>query len=204
MEVGGYKIGDIAIVTPYNGQLAAIAKKLQTSVTVWLDPKDREKLVDEGLLAEDMLVADGKVCLDLKSMLRVVTIDNFQGEEARVIIFSAVRNNTFGSLGFLTTENRVNVACSRARDGFYVLGNTNLMAKCEIWSKIINVFKGKGKIGPAFKALCSRHPEQTVLIKEPCHFGRIPECSHPCKGLLPCGHPCTEKYNSPNSNFENS
>ena len=182
------------MVTPYNGQLAAIAKRLETSVTVWLDPKDRDKLADLGLLSEDMLANGGKVSLDISCMLRVATIDNFQGEEAKVIIFSAVRSNKVGSLGFLTIENRINVACSRARDGFYILGNAALMAGCEMWEKILDVFKQKGKIGTAFKALCSRHPKQTILIQEPQHFGKIPECNHPCKDLLPCGHPCTEKY----------
>ncbi|KAE8741232.1 hypothetical protein FOCC_FOCC013247, partial [Frankliniella occidentalis] len=48
--------------------------------------------------------------------IRVTTVDNFQGEENKIIILSLVRSNTSGSIGFLKLENRACVALSRARD----------------------------------------------------------------------------------------
>ena len=55
--------------------------------------------------------------------VHVTAVDNYQGEENDVIILSLVRSNQEGSVGFLGTDNRVCVALSRARNGFYAFGN---------------------------------------------------------------------------------
>ena len=49
--------------------------------------------------------------------VQVLSIDNFQGEESRIVILSLVRNNRENKIGFLKIENRTCVALSRARDG---------------------------------------------------------------------------------------
>ena len=196
IEIGGYSLGQIAILTPYNGQLAAIAGRLRTTCSIWLSEVDREALIERDLLPPDMFWTAGKTKLELGSMLRVATIDNFQGEEAKVVIFSAVRSNDNGRVGFLRTVNRVNVACSRARDGFYIIGNAALMSAVEVWAKIIDVFTRKQKIGPSFKVCCSRHPEQTSEILEPEQFSQVPPCPYPCQEPLSCGHACQSTCHS--------
>lgn len=55
--------------------------------------------------------------------VRVAVLDNYQGEESDIILLSLVRSNDQQKIGFLKTENRVCVALSRARNGFYVMGN---------------------------------------------------------------------------------
>jgi superfamily I DNA and/or RNA helicase len=55
--------------------------------------------------------------------VRVTSVDNYQGEENDVIILSLVRNNRGGNVGFLSTDNRVCVALSRARNGLFIFGN---------------------------------------------------------------------------------
>lgn len=55
--------------------------------------------------------------------MRASTVDNFQGEEARVVIVSLVRSNAAGAIGFLKAPQRVNVLLSRARDSLILLGN---------------------------------------------------------------------------------
>ena len=42
-------------------------------------------------------------------------MDGYQGREADVIVFSAVRCNEMGSLGFVADPRRVNVAITRPR-----------------------------------------------------------------------------------------
>ncbi|MCJ1432454.1 hypothetical protein MMC27_001810 [Xylographa pallens] len=137
IECNGYSLGEIVILTPYNGQLAALASRLRETCSVLLSDKDREALIDQDLLPADSKLGCPKTSLDLSNMLRIVTVDNFQGEEAKVIIFSAVRSNTQGKVGFLKTRNRINVACSRARDGFYVFGNASLIGTVDHWAKRI-------------------------------------------------------------------
>lgn len=46
-------------------------------------------------------------------------LDNYQGEENKIIILSLVRSNPEGNIGFLATNNRVCVALSRAREGIF-------------------------------------------------------------------------------------
>ena len=55
--------------------------------------------------------------------IRVAAVDNFQGEEADIVIVSLVRSNGDANIGFLKDENRVNVLLSRARHGMIVIGN---------------------------------------------------------------------------------
>lgn len=51
------------------------------------------------------------------SRVRVVTVDDYQGEENDIVILSLVRSNTDGNIGFVSVENRICVALSRARQG---------------------------------------------------------------------------------------
>lgn len=63
----------------------------------------------------------------------VYTIDGFQGREAEVIIFTTVRSNASGDIGFLEDERRLNVALTRAQLGRIVVGNeATLCAKKEV------------------------------------------------------------------------
>jgi superfamily I DNA and/or RNA helicase len=69
--------------------------------------------------------------------VRITPVDNFQGEENRIILLSLVRSNQEQKIGFLSTENRVCVALSRAKEGLYIVGNMdNLVNSSTIWPKI--------------------------------------------------------------------
>jgi superfamily I DNA and/or RNA helicase len=57
--------------------------------------------------------------------VRVANVDAYQGQEADVAVFSVTRSNDEGNLGFLRSENRINVALSRAREGLVIVGDTS-------------------------------------------------------------------------------
>lgn len=71
-----------------------------------------------------------------KQVLRVATIDNFQGEEAKVVIISLVRSSMIImmlSVGFLKSTSRINVLLSRAEHGMYMISNANTYAHILIY-----------------------------------------------------------------------
>jgi superfamily I DNA and/or RNA helicase len=55
--------------------------------------------------------------------IEVSTVDAFQGKEADVAIYSVVRSNDAGKLGFLESRRRINVALSRGRDCLLIVGD---------------------------------------------------------------------------------
>ncbi len=190
---GAYDQGDIAILTPYCGQLSKLHERLSATCDIWLSEKDRELLLDESLVA---LGAEGRVTKDevpMSDMLRITTVDNFQGEEARVIILSSVRSG--GTAGFLKTINRINVACSRARDGFYTIGNSQTLSQVPMWRQVMLAFNGR--IGASLQTCCSVHHEHHHAVEQPSDFESVPVCSAICGQTLPCGHECPETCHPP-------
>lgn len=61
-------------------------------------------------------------------VVRVANVDAYQGQEADVAIFSVTRSNPRGDVGFLGSDNRINVALSRARDGLVIVGDSGFVS----------------------------------------------------------------------------
>ena len=138
--------------------------------------------------------------------VRVTTVDNFQGEENDIILLSLVRSNDRDSIGFLKAENRVCVALSRAKHGFYCIGNFRMLRKnAEVWEKIISDLVGKGSIGERLSVHCNNHPDYKFGIKYSREFEEyLPTggCNRPCEYRLACGHVCGRKCHSDDLNHE--
>ena len=126
--------------------------------------------------------------------VQVVNVDNFQGEENDIIILSLVRSNKMKTVGFLKEENRVCVALSRARMGFYCFGNFDMLREIvPIWDRILRYVEGEGCLGSAFPLHCHNHPAFKADIEKPEDFIKFfPEggCDMPCTYRLDCGHQC--------------
>ena len=184
-----YEYKDITVLTPYNGQLAAFTKRFKSICSLWLSEKDHEALIMEGFL-DVKEFNNSQSEIEVGNMLKLATIDNFQGEESKVVILSTVRSNLQKRVGFLKTPNRINVSCSRARDGFYIVGNASLMRQISMWQQIIDLLASKRKIGPYFRICCPRHSESVYRVTNPQHWYYIPECHIPCGFIYSCGHTC--------------
>ncbi|XP_045199802.2 NFX1-type zinc finger-containing protein 1-like [Mercenaria mercenaria] len=126
--------------------------------------------------------------------VRVTVVDNYQGEENDFVILSLVRSNQDSKIGFLKTDNRICVALSRAKIGFYVIGNfVQLAANSSLWKTIVEDMKEKGKIGDRLKLYCQNHPtDDAVVAREGKDFQKAPNggCSKKCEARLNCGHVC--------------
>ena len=64
--------------------------------------------------------------------IEIATVDSFQGRECDVIVYSTVRSNRNGTIGFLKDYRRVNVALSRARDLLVIVGDDSMMGNATI------------------------------------------------------------------------
>ncbi|XP_033626155.1 NFX1-type zinc finger-containing protein 1-like [Asterias rubens] len=125
--------------------------------------------------------------------VRVSVVDNFQGEENDIILLSLVRSNKEGSIGFLKTSNRVCVALSRARMGFYCIGNGTILKKTQIWQDIIGTLEAENQVGSTLQLVCQNHPGTVAEVASAEDFRfKVPlgGCGRPCEFTLACGHRC--------------
>ena len=198
IERHAFRYNTITILTPYNGQVALFVRHLRSFCQLTLTKEDKEALVDAGMLEADELDNKSAVSVELGAMLRITTIDNYQGEENDVVFFSPVKSNKEGKVGFLKNQNRINVAISRARNGFYVVGNALQLEKAPQWAPIVDTFRHKNALTRGLPVLsCSKHcndeGDGARYVRHPDGFKYIPQCAEACQQLLPCGHPCNEK-----------
>ncbi|CAG9562096.1 unnamed protein product [Danaus chrysippus] len=92
------------------------------------------------------------------SNVKVVVVDKYQGEESRIVILSLVRSNRDGDIGFLNARNRICVALSRAKEGFYIFGNMNVLEKASsTWRQIHEKLKIQKAIGNKMTVMCDIH-----------------------------------------------
>ncbi|WP_444678447.1 AAA domain-containing protein [Halomonas sp. E19] len=61
-----------------------------------------------------------------KDLVKIDTVDSYQGKENRVIILSLTRSDKQHTAGFLRAPNRINVAMSRAMDRLVIVGNADM------------------------------------------------------------------------------
>ena len=93
----------IGVICMYNGQLNLLNRKAQS--LQWL-----RNLINDGVVKID-------------------TVDSYQGKENSIIITSLVRNNSSEEIGFLNSKNRANVALSRAKERLYIVGSSKIWTK---------------------------------------------------------------------------
>eukprot|EP01097_Dermamoeba_algensis_P010105 TRINITY_DN732_c0_g1_i1.p1 TRINITY_DN732_c0_g1~~TRINITY_DN732_c0_g1_i1.p1 ORF type:complete len:617 (-),score=149.90 TRINITY_DN732_c0_g1_i1:457-2181(-) len=128
--------------------------------------------------------------------IRITSVDNYQGEECDIILLSLVRSNQAGEIGFLRINNRVCVALSRAKIGFYLIGNGTLLRKqTPLWENVISQLDAAKCFGPKLLLRCQNHPEEEVQVQRDVDFQQAEDggCYRPCNQQLACGHYCPRK-----------
>jgi superfamily I DNA and/or RNA helicase len=90
----------VAVITPYNAQIVELIAELTPDSTYWR-----------------------------ALSLEVSTIDGFQGRDRDIVLYSTVRSNAAGRLGFLRDRRRLNVALSRAREALLIIGDVGTLER---------------------------------------------------------------------------
>lgn len=93
-------MSDIAVVTPYAAQ-ARLIRRMTRQLTGTTGPP----------------------------YVEVSSVDGFQGREKEAVVFSAVRSNDFGQIGFTSDWRRINVSFTRARRALVVIGNDQTLRR---------------------------------------------------------------------------
>lgn len=121
---------DIGIISPYQGQVRHLQQVLGPLSSSGRFGRGGSRDGDaDGFTSEDAATGSS-----MASLLEIRSVDGFQGREKEVIIFSTVRSNTTGSVGFLSDYRRLNVAITRAKRGLIVVGNPETLKSDKTWS----------------------------------------------------------------------
>lgn len=190
-----YKPGDIAVLTPYLGQLHKLRQRLTTAFAITMGDRDQDNLAQAGYMDRETKPKHIGPA-SLSDTLRVATVDNFQGEEAKIVVISLVRSNSQRQCGFLRTSNRINVLLSRAQHGMYIIGNSETSSHVPMWAQVIDILKQGQNIGTALELQCPRHPNTSITVSKPDDFLKLsPEggCNQRCINRLKCRHACVKR-----------
>ncbi|KAG0721344.1 NFX1-type zinc finger-containing protein 1 [Chionoecetes opilio] len=166
----GYSSDDITILTAYSDSFSCSGRLGE---------------------AQRLLQRQEHICTGVK----ICVVDNYQGEENKIILLSLVRSNPEGSVGFLRTENRVCVALSRAKHGLYITGNMELLSQSsDLWKKINADLIKSESVGKALPLRCENHVHLVSMVSTGQDFlAKSPEggCLQVCAKPLPqCRHCC--------------
>jgi len=150
LKHGDITLNDIGVVTPYKGQVRTLRTKIFARFPA--AQKSRE--------------------------LEIASVDNFQGREKELIVFSAVRCNKEAKVGFLNDWRRLNVMITRARRGLVVIGHAATLC-CDkhwrMWMQFTEKQGGcpKGTVESAIREakenleLSGKHKKARALFPEP-------------------------------------
>lgn len=74
-----------------------------------------------------------------RRLVRIDTVDSYQGKENEIVIVSLVCNNPHGDIGHVRSANRCNVALSRAKERLVIVGAANMFAHMPSQTPITSV-----------------------------------------------------------------
>ncbi|XP_022686760.1 NFX1-type zinc finger-containing protein 1-like isoform X2 [Varroa jacobsoni] len=192
LRMHDYKPEDIVILTTYSRQVFTIRNEFRAINNEMNYTSMKNETVGPKKTTRRVAVDHQKPVSPFEG-IRVTTVDNFQGEESEVIIASFVRSNEDAKIGFLSRENRVCVALSRAKKGLYCVGNLAMLAKASgTWHAISAKLLNRGCVKKGIELICERHSRK-LLASTPEEFAAFSYggCDQPCDARLKCGHVCT-------------
>lgn len=94
---------------------------------------------------------------DIRDLIKIDTVDSYQGQENRLIFLSLVRDNDKAKEGFLGHTARINVALSRAQERLVIVGSRNM------WN-IGNVNSTLGKVLNFIETKVSLEAPDYILV----------------------------------------
>ena len=181
----GYKSENIAILTPYLGQLHQLRGALKRDNDPILNELDSLDLARAGVSSSapsDLKTKKGRIHLATIGkhhpcgyiVVQHSVIDNYQGEESDIVVASLTRSNKSNAIGFMDSPERLNVLLSRARDGLILIGNSHTFLQSKkggaLWRQFFTLLDNGQYVYQGFPVKCERHPERVILLKRASDF----------------------------------
>ncbi|KAF9265736.1 P-loop containing nucleoside triphosphate hydrolase protein [Marasmius fiardii PR-910] len=138
---------DIGIIAPYAAQISLLTRLFNS------DPKYEQRF--RSVLGDHRAMQLGHI--------EVKTVDGFEGRQKEVIIFSTVRNNAGGYIGFLADRRRLNVGLTRAKRGLFVVGSASTLKAGRIGGHMNGQAK-TGKGADSWKRYIQYLTEQNLIL----------------------------------------
>jgi ATP-dependent RNA/DNA helicase IGHMBP2 len=101
--------------------------------------------------AAQVALLTSELAAEVDGGLEVDSVDGFQGREKEAIVFSAVRSNVDGNVGFLADARRLNVAITRAKRKLVVVGDSATLSNDERWRALFDTAIAQGAYRSAFE-----------------------------------------------------
>ncbi|KAI0687606.1 P-loop containing nucleoside triphosphate hydrolase protein [Cytidiella melzeri] len=145
----GMRGSDIGIIAPYVAQISLLTRLFT------IDPKYKARF--EAVLGPQRI-------FDLLD-IEIKTVDGFEGREKDIIIFSTVRNNAWGHIGFLADRRRLNVGLTRAKRGLFIVGSLKTLKQGQLnGDPEIVVSGGVGKGADAWRRYADFLSEEKLVV----------------------------------------
>ncbi|KAG2262620.1 hypothetical protein Bca52824_069699 [Brassica carinata] len=123
----------LAIISPYNYQVKTF--------------RDRFK---------EMFGAEAEKVIDIN------TVDGLQGREKDVAIFSCVRANDKGEIGFLSNSHRMNVGITRAKSSVLVVGSAATLKSDPLWKNLVESAEKRNRLFKVSKPMNDFFSEENL------------------------------------------
>jgi len=109
----------------------------------------------------------------------VATVDDYQGEENKIILLTLVRSNEEGKIGFTGIENRIIVAISRAQHGMFIMGNAEMICKgSPLWARTIQQMDSNGCYGSSLPLTDDRFGKKVIKVNTAEHIAAVLRGEH--------------------------
>lgn len=115
-------------ISELNGQLEPDERPIGVICTY----ADQKRLLQKSLSTQEWAVT-------FRDLVKIDTVDSYQGKENRMIILSLTRNNDEHDQGFLRSPERTNVSISRAMDRLVIVGAMRMWTEANGGSPLAKV-----------------------------------------------------------------
>lgn len=93
------------------------------------------------------MISTSDLSAAMRQLVKVDTVDAYQGKENRIVVISLVRSNAENQMGHVRSKNRINVALSRAMDRLIIVGSASMFGSSKNPLKpIVKKLEASGRI----------------------------------------------------------